>query len=130
MGHNKSGAKHDNTETIAKANRYIKTAYRNNGGVIPSVEGLSLYLEVSKQTLYNWRDKDDIWLDVLNRINTKQHDKLISKGLDGSFNPTITKLILTKHGYSDRHDHTSKGERVVVLPQTIIDKNTLEAAYK
>ncbi|WP_415843310.1 terminase small subunit [Xenorhabdus thuongxuanensis] len=35
--------------------------------------------------------------------------KLINKGLTGDFNSTIAKMMLTKHGYSDKQeiDHRS-----------------------
>jgi hypothetical protein len=34
---------------------------------------------------------------------------LLNNGLDGTFNPPITKMMLSKHGYSDKieQDHTS-----------------------
>ena len=44
----------------------------------------------------------------------KQEKDLINKGLTGDFNSTITKLILTKHGYSDKQDIDHSGINLTV----------------
>jgi len=38
-----------------------------------------------------------------------QHRGLVNGGLSGKFNPAITKMMMTKHGYSDKQElaHTS-----------------------
>jgi hypothetical protein len=43
-----------------------------------------------------------------------QASQPIQNGLVNNYNSTITKLMLTKHGYSDKQeiDHSSKGERI------------------
>jgi len=56
-----------------------------------------------------------------------QERKLICNGLMGDFNPAITKMMLTKHGYSDKMetDITTKGQSIntwTVNPVTT-DKN-------
>lgn len=82
---------------------YIKN-YADYEDVIPSVAGLAVVLEVSKKTLYNWAEvkENSQFLHALSRLATSQERRLLNGGLSGSYNPTITKLILTNHGYTDR----------------------------
>ena len=48
---------------------------------------------------------------------------LIAKGLKGEFNASITKLMLTKHGYTDKQDVTTGGKE---LPTPIIPLNAIQ----
>lgn len=88
---------------LEKAIDYI-TNYADYEDVIPSVAGLAVVLEVSKKTLYNWAEVEENseFLHALSRLATNQERRLLNGGLSGSYNPTITKLILTNHGYSDK----------------------------
>ncbi len=79
--------------------------------VIPTIVGLCRYIKRSKSTVYSWlkdEDKGD-FLDIVSAIEESQHISLVSGGLSGSYNPMITKLILSKHGYSEKTevDNTS-----------------------
>ncbi len=46
-------------------------------------------------------DKQEL-SDIVEDILTLQEMRLSFFGLNGKYNPTITKLMLTKHGYKDR----------------------------
>ena len=92
-----------NKEILAKANTYL-TSWEEEGDMIPSVEALAGYLEVSRKTLYNWGDKEPAFLHMLEEVNRLQAKTLVNKGLSGDFNAAITKLVLTKHNYSDKQD--------------------------
>ena len=111
-------------EIEQKALEYIEGGYKNEGQVIPSVVGLARYLKVSKSTVYKWEvDGHGTFSDTLDICRDEQHLQLINKGLDGDFNSTITKLILTNHGYSDKVDTdiTSQGDKLnnfIVQPVT------------
>ena len=82
--------------------------------VIPSMAGLSLVLDVCVKTLYNWGEAHEDFLHMLEKLQKKQEKVLLSGGLSGSMNSTITKLVLSKHGYSDKVDqtvdHTTNGK--------------------
>jgi hypothetical protein len=89
-------------EMVEKAEDYLQH-FENYGDVIPSAAGLAVTLGVVESTVYNWDSEAyPEFLGFLGKIKTKQQQVLLSKGLSGDFNSTITKLILTKHGYSDR----------------------------
>jgi len=79
--------------------------------IIPTVVGLCRYIDRSKSTVYSWlkdEDKGD-FLDIVSALEESQHISLVSGGLSGGYNPMITKLILYKHGYSEKMevDNTS-----------------------
>jgi hypothetical protein len=102
-------------ELVAKAYDYLEN-WRETGDMIPSIEGLSIELDITRTTLYDWRDqeeKKDISY-ILEKILAKQHRELVNSGLSGDFNSAIAKLALGKHGYSDKVDTdiTSKGKAV------------------
>jgi len=104
-------------EIIACAKKYVETGWREDGDSIPSIEGLVDYLDkndlaIRRSTVYEWQTHEDKeeFSDILDKILSKQSKELINQGLKGDFNSTITKLILTKHGYSDKVDNKLSGD--------------------
>jgi len=87
-----------------KADYYVKH-HEAIGDSIPSFAGLAVYLELGKKTVQNWSndiEKYPAFVDTIERIRAKQEAVLISKGLDGTFNAAITKLVLHQHGYHEK----------------------------
>jgi hypothetical protein len=79
------------------------TAFKEKVRVkIPTIEGLSLYLKIHKDTIYDWEKKYKPFSDVINILRAKQVDNLINKGLSGDYNPIIAKVLLSKQGYSEK----------------------------
>ena len=105
---------------IEQAGRYATKDYRLQGEVIPTIEGLALFLNVSRSTLYNWKGENQEFLDILESLMSMQAKELFSNGLTGDFNPTITKLILTKHGYSDRVEQDVTSSDGALAPTSIV----------
>jgi len=58
-------------EIITKTKEYIKHAIPENMD-IPSVEGLSVYLDIGLRTLYTWGKKYKRFGTLLKAIKTKQ----------------------------------------------------------
>ena len=106
-----------NKDILAKANDYL-IEWESEGDMIPSVEALSGYLEVSRKTLYNWGDEHSEFLHILEEVNRLQAKTLINNGLSGEFNSAITKLVLGKHGYSEKKELTGHDGKDL-LPSTI-----------
>ena len=52
--------------------------------------------------------------EILERVLLLQRQELIDNGLTGDFNSAITKLVLGKHGFSDKVDSdvTTKGQKI------------------
>ena len=96
---------------LKKARYYIKN-YQEYGDLIPNAAGLAIELGVSKSTVYLWasNEKNKEFSDALEMISTNQERQLLTGGLSGSMNPTISKLILTNHGYSDKPKEDDGGE--------------------
>tara|TARA_R110002153_G_scaffold270596_4_gene437103 strand:- start:7652 stop:8044 length:393 start_codon:yes stop_codon:yes gene_type:complete len=105
---------------IEQAGRYASKEYLLHGEVIPTIEGLSVYLNVSRKTLYNWKAENEEFLHILDDLMARQAKELFSNGLTGDFNPTITKLILTKHGYSDRVEQDVTSSDGALAPTSIV----------
>jgi hypothetical protein len=84
---------------------------------LPTIEGLARFIDVHRDTLYEWAKIHPEFSDILESIKAEQANKLINNGLSGDYNPTIAKLLLTKHGYSDKieQDLTSGGEKLNII---------------
>lgn len=124
-----------NAEFVENAKKYIascKDKDRKNGKPtvnIPTKGGLAVHLGVARETLYDWAGKYPEFSDVMEDLSAEQEKRLINNGLSGTYNPTIAKVLLTKHGYREGQELTGKdGEKldlgVVVLPKR--DESTLE----
>jgi serine protease inhibitor len=92
-------------DLIPLAEDYLEN-HIDYGDVVPMVVGLCKVIERSQSTIYNWAKDDDkpAFLDILKRIEEKQHAVLVNKGLTGEFTSPITKMMMTKHGYSDKQE--------------------------
>lgn len=106
------------SEMLTRIKQYLKD-YEKEGDAIPSIAGLAASLQVSRDTIYEWKkDKEKKeFSDILDDILSTQERVLINKGLTSEFNSNITKLALGKHGYTDKTDVTSDGK---VLPTPIL----------
>lgn len=93
---NKARKKLVRYEEVIEEESYVKL-YPN----VPSKGGLAVHLKVARETLYDWANKYPEFSDIMERLGSQQEKELISKGLDGSYNPTISKVLLTKHGYRE-----------------------------
>ena len=99
---------HYSDEIVRKAKVYL-TTYQELGDAIPSVAGLSLYLERRRTLLYEWAKAHEEFADILEQINATQEKVALSNGLKGDFNANIVKLLLGKHGYHDKVDQSLSG---------------------
>ena len=99
----------EDTETERDGNRG-GTEYKLNVK-LPTIEGLSVYLGVARDTLYEWSTKHEEFSDTLDSLRAEQADKLINNGLSGNYNSTIAKLMLSSnHGMREKSDVTSDGK--------------------
>jgi len=118
-------------EFINKADEYMD-CWEELGEAIPSIAGLAVYTRVSRDSIHEWTNNIPLsvsgeisssFSDIIDSLTATQELKLLSGGLSGSMNATITKLILHKHNYSDKAevDNTSSdGSHSTDLKVTIV----------
>ncbi len=98
---------------------------------LPSIEGCSLYLGVARDTIYAWeKEKNEDgslkypeFSDIIAVLRSTQADFLLNNGLSGLYNPTITKVILTKHGYREGIDSTTNDKDLPTPLLHVLDNN-------
>ena len=73
---------------------------------MPQIASLALHLGVRRETLWDW-SKDESkpeFSNIFEAVKAKQEKTLVNGSLLGDMNPAISKMLLTKHGYSDKVD--------------------------
>ena len=133
-----------NSSILDKANEYLETCIderydwtKSDGAQstsyehrilvrLPSIEGLARYLSVARSTVYKWKEEYPEFSDILEEILAEQAERLISNGLSGDYNPTISKLILTKHGYSDKQEITGADGKDLMPTPILAPLNALQ----
>lgn len=113
-----------NDELIARAKEYLFGGYSELGDVVPSVAGLSCYLAIARSTTYEYAKQGSElgreFSDIVEGILSLQENKLINGGLKGEFNSSIAKLMLAKHGYSEKQEVDHKSSDSSMSPTKII----------
>lgn len=89
-------------ELMEAAEKYVYGEFTATGEIIPTVAGLAFHLGKSKATIYEYRDNDDKFRKIIDLLQARQEAALVNKGLSGDYNPTVCKLLLARHGYSDK----------------------------
>lgn len=82
---------------------------------IPTIEGLSYYLGINRDTIYAWCKENKEFSDIIEDLRAKQANELINKGLSGDYNPTIAKVLLSKHGYREGIENTGKDGKDLII---------------
>lgn len=98
---------------------YLLTTGRENTK-LPTIEGLALYLNVHKDTLYEWAKENREFSDALDKLKMLQKEQLINDGIYGGkeVNSAIVKLVLGhNHGMTD-------------APTTLIQNNNYKEIIK
>ena len=109
---NKGGRPSKYNESLQEQADAYLYSYTELGDVIPSRVGLCCYLGIAKSTSFEWEAIYPKFSATLAAIEAMQENVALNRGLDGTFNSTIVKLVMANHGYSDRQavDHTTNGE--------------------
>lgn len=97
---------------------------------IPTIEGLARYLKISRSTLYLWQKEHPEFSDIIEELQQKQAERLLSNGLSGDYNSTIAKVLLTKHGYTDKQEIDQKTEHSGSIDHHIDHSKLSDAALK
>lgn len=88
-------------ELTAKVNEYFETQERQ------TLAGLALFLGIDRQTLYNYRERDeffDIIKESVNRVEAKYEERLIYENA-----PTGVIFALKNMGWKDKSEVEQSG---------------------
>lgn len=100
-------------EVIVKSRHYLSGGYKEVEDLIPSIAGLACYLWKTRSTIYDWAKINDEFSRIVEGILSLQEKNLLNGGLSGTFNATITKLVLSKHGYSEKVESDNRNENTI-----------------
>lgn len=103
-------------ELLAECHQYLK-----DYNTFPSIAGLAVRLKVSRDTLHTWAKEEDKieFSDIYTQLLALQEDELLRNGLMGHWNASMAKMVLTKHGYSDKVDATSSDGSMTPTSQPV-----------
>lgn len=92
-------------EILAKAEEYLDT-WQENGDAIPQLASLALHIGITPETVKQWKKEEDkeAFSLICARVMAAQQKELINMGLTRKYDNSLTKLLLMKHGYSDRQE--------------------------
>ncbi|MFA6097569.1 MAG: terminase small subunit [Candidatus Paceibacterota bacterium] len=104
------------TAEMVRSAEYYSREWKSldTNDVLPSIEGLALYLGVTRKTIYNWLQEAETdknhqdFLYICEQILIRQFKQLSNGGLQGTYNSAITKLMMSKHGYVDKAETENK----------------------
>lgn len=96
---------------------------------LPTRGGMARYLGVSRDTLYEWSKVHPQFSYIMEELGAEQEDRLINAGLSGDYNPTISKVLLTKHGYREGVDTTTNDKDLPtpIMNLTDVQRNNRNA---
>jgi hypothetical protein len=97
-------------ETLEKTAWYIEN-YRTlePPQLVPTIAALAIHLGVRRKTIEMWRDdpEKEEFGNLCDMLMANQEVIALNGGLGNVFNSQMSKLLLSKHGYSDKIDATS-----------------------
>lgn len=72
---------------------------------IPTVQGLCLYLDLSKQTIHDWAKEHEEFSYALERLNNEQAVRLIEMGAGGHYaTGLVTRMLSANHGMAEKNE--------------------------
>jgi len=95
----------------------------------PSVQGLCLFLGLSKSTIHDWAKDHEEFSYALERLNNEQAVRLMEMGAGGHYSTgLVTRLLAANHGMADKTENktdlTSKGKEIHGFNYIIPDDNS------
>lgn len=96
-------------DAIDPAWEYINGGFQNENDVVPTVAGLAVSVGCARETIHAWAREHEEFSHIVRALMSKQEKMLANGGILGEYNASITKLLLTKHGYSEKTETAHTG---------------------
>lgn len=95
---------------MLKASQYLNI-WQRLGDAVPSIASLCVYLKITRKTAHLWKHDEDKadFCYILDTISLIQEKTLINNGLLNYFNSNVVRLMMGKHGYSDKQEVIAEG---------------------
>lgn len=95
--------------TRALVTRASEYHYKELGQAVPTIEGLSLFLGINRDTVREWHNEPSTPLGeefsgIVSSLMAEQGLQLVTNGLKGKFNAKIANMMLSKHGYVEKSE--------------------------
>lgn len=118
--------KYDPEKTPKAAKAYVKDWEKLDsdfGAVIPTIEGLSLHLDVHRETVRAWchdEDKEE-FSGIVKKMYAIQGALLVNKSLIGEYKEKTSNALLSRHhDYGERqHVDLTSSDGSAVMPKAI-----------
>lgn len=104
-------------ERVERARWYVEGGWKEEGDVVPTVAGLACVLKVARSTVYEWANESRSFSDIHAELMAIQERQLVNGGLAGGFNSAVTKVMMTKHGYTDKVEQDITSSDGSMTPQ-------------
>ncbi|GIW67889.1 MAG: hypothetical protein KatS3mg096_757 [Candidatus Parcubacteria bacterium] len=72
--------------------------------IIPSIAGLAFELGIPRQKVWEYAEKDEEFRDIVEGVMKAQERRILNLASTGKINPAIAKLLLMKHGYTEKSE--------------------------
>ncbi len=97
-------------ELLKNAHEYVDN-WEELGDVVPQLCGLAVHCGISEETVQEWKKHEDKkeFSALCACVMGMQKRELVNKGLSRATDASLSKLMLMKHGYSEKQevDHQS-----------------------
>jgi hypothetical protein len=79
----------------------------------PTITRLAIYLDVNRDSLYQWASEDKLFSDILTRVKAKYEQVLVKYGLTDQYNANLAKFLLSAdHDKREKSDLTSADKQL------------------
>lgn len=114
-------------DLLDKAREYVNTSDNMSANtLLPTRERLCLTLGITRETLSQWEKENTDFSDICKHLDLLQADKAMQNGLMGRYQPAITAIVLSRHGYVRKEENDTK----VHMVQPIISLEDTNAVHR
>jgi hypothetical protein len=88
---------------------YVNGGFQQENDAVPTVAGLAVALGCARETIHAWAREHEEFSHIVKQLMSRQEKMLANGGIMNEYNASITKLLLTKHGYSEKTETAITG---------------------